>query len=333
MGSIRNLTNEKYNTHIFLANSSLAEMYVYDILKKKCGADMDSIFTVNSKKSFQEMLDMVSAQPFLADKWFFIIEYGKIKRSLDSKKGIFKSDSSEFLIKVKNYKEFKEAKEALSVVGDGVNDIYLSYINYYDTDFLLSDFEISSKLISYVYKSYSSDPEQVFRLRKELQSGIVVNSRKQIAELCGVSTGTLNSFTISLLGGEPKGEKGKKIVIRNRIKVALELSEVYGYSKFKNFLTASVKDILDIKVLYMQGAIYNRITDLPEIRVKDEKGEEKLVFDEGRLSRYRFYLDTIKEIPYTRILRLYLFLKTYGKWYSDADMVNFIYQYYEKGDL
>jgi len=332
MGSIRNLKEEKLNTHLFLSNSSLAEMYVYDVLKEKSKANMESIYTINSKKTFDSMLELVNVQPFLSDKWLFMIEFGKVKRTLKDRMGIFRSDTSEFLIKVKNYKEFKEAKELLSPVSDVVNDIYLSFIRFYDVEFLLRDYELSDKLISYVYKSYSSDPEQVFTLLKELKAGNKFTSRKQITELCGVSAGTLNSFALSLLKGEPKGERGTKTVIKNRIKVANELVEVYGYSKMRNFLLASVKDILDIKLLYLNGIIYDRISGLPDIEVPDKNGEMVPVYDEKRLSRYKMHLDTIKEIPYEKILRLYLMLKGSGKWYKDSDMVDFIYNYYMKGD-
>lgn len=329
MGSLRNLSDENLNTHLLLTKSNMSEMYIYDILKGKCKASRDSVFDVNSKKSFDNMIELVNIQPFLADRWLFVIDYSKVKKQIADKKGIFLSESSEFLINVKNYKDYKEVKDLLGKV----NDVYLSYINFYDTEYLLKDSGISDKLISFVYKSYSSDPEQVFVLLKELKSGTKVETRKHISDICGVSTGSLNSFAISLLGDEPKGIKGHKMVIRNRIKVALELSEVYGFRKMRNFLVACVKDILDIKTLYLTGIIYDRISDIPEVYVKDEEGNKVLVYDEKRLSRYKNYLDTIKNIPYQRIVGLYLMLKEWGIWYKDTDMINFIYQYYEKGEI
>ena len=75
----------------------------------------------------------------------------------------------------------------------------------------------------------------------------------------------------------------------------------------------------------MVGAIYDSIKNLPD--VLDDKGNP--VYDETKLSRYNMYLKRITlEIPYSRILRLNLMLKEGGKWYSQADMLEFLYKYY-----
>lgn len=316
MGSIRNLRGGDNNVHLLLTNSNLSELYVYDTLKEKCNATRDSIYDITNKSSANEMLELINTQPFMANKWLFVIEYGKVKSVLREKKGLFESDTSEFLIKVKNYKEYKEVKGLLG----RVNDIYLSYIRYYDVEYLLQGCGLAPKLIDFVSKSYSSDPEQVFILMKELKSGKVIDKRKDIVDLCGISSGSLNSFALSLLKEPPKTDKGKKTIYKNRIGVALELADTYGFSKMRNFLMSCVKDILDIKQLYMVGTIYDRISDLPEC------------YDEKKLSRYNMYLKTIIDIPYSRIMRLYLTLKKCGRWFNGMDMVNFIYQYYEEGD-
>lgn len=328
MGSIKNLRDGDTNVHLLLTGSNLAELYVYDNIKDKCKATRDSIFDISTKSSINEMLELVNVQPFLADKWLFVLEYNKLRSIIKDKKGIFSSDTSEFIIKVKNYKEFKEAKGLL----DKVNDLYLSYIRYYDVEYLLQDTKIPPNLIDFVSKSYSSDPEQIFTLLNELKSGVVIEKRKDIVDICGISSGSLNSFALSLLKEPSKTEKGKKITYKNRIGVALELSEIYGFNKMRNFLMASVKDILDIKQLYMVGVIYDRITDLPDIQVKDKRGNSVPLYDEKRLSRYNIYLKTIINIPYIRILRLHLTLKKCGRWFKGIDMINFIYQYYEEGD-
>lgn len=324
MGSIRKLRNEDINTHLLLTSSSLSEMYIYDILKGKCEATRDSIYDVDTKTGFKNMLELVDIQSSLSEKWLFVITYSKVKSLIKDHKGIFSSDTSEFLIKVKNYKEYKEVKELL----DNVNDIYLSYIKSYDVEFLLQKHELPSSLIDFISKSYYSDPEQVFVLLKELDGGRVVDSRKKIVEICGVSSGSVNTFALSLLKEPPKTEKGRKKVCNNRINVALELADTYGFSKMRNFLMASIKDILDIKTLYISGVIYDKIRDIPEVEVMDSKGEKSVAYDSKRLAKYNHYLHTIIEIPYTRILRLYLQLKEQGRWYKDVDMIVFIYQYY-----
>lgn len=309
MGSIRKL-KDTCNVHLLLTSSNLAEIYVYDTLKEKCNGNIDTIYTVNSRSTFTEMLDLVNVQSFEASKWLFVIDYSRVKTLLKGKKAIFDCNTSEFLIKVKNYKEFKELKRDVNC-----NDIYLNYMNYSDICFLLDKYKLGSNLVKFICNSYSSDSDKIFTLQKNLSEGYVVSNKKDITNICGNPVGSLVGFALIILRGLPKTDRGYKMALKRRIKLCLELGEVYGSSSFKNFLISAVKDILDIKQLYLVGAIYDDISNLPSC------------FDEGRLKRYSKYLNTIKTIEYPVILKLYLELKKSNRWYSSLDTANFIYNY------
>lgn len=312
MGTLRELNGGK-NVHMILTSSSAVEMYVYDTLKSVCNASLESVFEVNTKSDFMEMVELCGMQSYLSDRWLFVIDYSKVKNSLKSSIGIFESEEAVFLIRVNNYREYKEFKELLPVV----NDLYLTFIRKNEVMYLLQGYNLSQRDIDFVAKSYSKDPEKVFILKKELENGLEINSQKDIVKLLGVSTGSITSFAMSLLRDFPKTEKGFKIVCRNRLKTARELCEAYGVASFKNFLTATVRDFIYIKELYMEGAIYNSIRDLPE------------VFDEKKLSRYNFYLRSLSsDVSYSRLVYLYCMLRESGSWSDVFDMLEFIYEYY-----
>lgn len=320
MGTLRELTSNQKNVHMLITDSNIIELYVYDTLKKVCGASSDSIVEVNNSKEFSTILDLVNLYPLQADKWLFIINYSKIPKLVEKNKGIFESDSSCFLIKVSRYSDYKAFKE----ICPKVNDLYLSIIRQNEISYLLYEFGLSQKLVDFVAKSYSRDPEKVFILRKELASGLKVQTQKDIVNICGTSAGSINYFAILLLADPPKTKRGFEMVYKRRISLAKELIDLYGVSTLRNYLSSTVYDILQIKILYMVGVIYDSIKDLPEIT--NAKGE--LVYDEKRLSRYNMYLKRIiNEIPYSRILRLNLMLKQ-NRWYKQADMLEFIYNYY-----
>lgn len=325
MGSIRNLINENVNTHILLTSSSLAEMYIYDTLKDKCKATRDGIYNVETKSGVDTMLELVNIQPFLAEKWLFILNYAKVKRYIKDRQGIFDADTSEFLIKVKNYKEYKEVKELIGKA----NDIYLTYLKFSDVDYILRDYELSENMKTFIKKSYSSEPDKVFTLMKAMNTGTQIPNKRAIVNACGVSAGSLSYFAISLLNAKVETDRGKKMSCKKKMSVAVELAETYGYSKMRNFLMACVKDMLDIKQLYMVGAIYDKISGLPDVSVIDVKGDSKPVYDEKRLSRYNMQFKSIIEIPYEKFVKLYIMLKKCGKWYSATDMMRFVYDYYE----
>lgn len=312
MGSIRGLRDFTANCHLLLTNSSLADMYVYDSLRKLCNSISESIVEVSNRTSFMTMLELVNMQPLQASRWLFVLTYKPLKGLIKKYSGIFSADTSCFLIKVDNYKDYKECKEVIV----GINDIYLSVIRFPDVQYLLNGYKISPKVVEFVAKSYFREPEKVFMLREKLAEGEVIDKPKQVIAICGESTGTIARFAMSLLADPPSTTLGLKKVYSNRIKVLSELIDTFTVRSTYNFLLATVKDMLDIKILYLSGVIYDSIRDLPE------------AYDEKRLSRYSGQLRTITErLEYNKIVWLYIQLLG-NKWLSREDAIAFVYAYY-----
>lgn len=313
MGTLRDLKSNEKNVHLLVTNSNLVELYVYDSLKEYCKATLESVYEINKRSEFQEMLEFINMQPYMADKWLFVVDYSKLKAIIKQYVRIFDIDTSCFLVKCKNYAEFKEFKELYPKV----NDLYLSIIRSPEVTYLLQDFKLSQKLVEFITKSYSREPEKIFTLLKELKNGVEIKDSKDIVKICGVSSSSVVSFAMLLLADPPKSDTGEKRVLKKRIQIANDLISAYGLSSFRNFLVSSVKDMIDIKTLYLKGVIYKSIRYIPEC------------YDEKKLSRYNVYLRRItEEISMDRLVRLYICLKKSGKWYNKSMMLQFIYDYY-----
>ena len=314
MGSLRHLKSPENNTHLLLTSSNLVEIYVYDELKAICGATIDSVVEVTNKASFQNMLELVNMQPLMAEKWLFVITYkGGVKSLVKKYEGIFQSETAIFLVKVENYSDFKEFRNVVR----SVNDLYLNTIRHADVSYLLGGFKLSANVIEFIEKSYYRDPEKVFELVKELKNGAVVVSNRDVVRICGESTGSVAKFAMLLLNEMPTSVSGLKRVYSKRVKILADLCDSFGTRSTYNFLTAAVKDILNIKVLYLQGVIYDTIRDLPE------------GYDEKKLSRYNMYLKRIiQDLTYENILRLYVALCSCERWKNPQDGVLFLYTYY-----
>lgn len=310
MGSLFNLSKDNMNVHLLYTSSNLAEIYIYDELRKVCGGTLDSVFTINTVSAFKNMLDLVNIQPYLANRWLFILEYGKLKKSLKGYYGIFNADSSCFLVKVSSYAEFKEFKENY----DRVNDMYLSFIRYREVNFLLNGLGLSQTLIDFSAKSYGREPDKIFLLRNEIVNGYKVDSRKDIISICGTSSSTVVYYVLRLLTAKETGITNEKY--KNIVKVGIDLSEAYGINKLRNFMVASLKDIITIKQMYLNGVIYNSITNIPDN------------LDEKRLSRYGHQLEFIKGISLNGMVNLLSSLTDSGYWNKDIDMLEFLYQFY-----
>lgn len=317
MGSLRQLHSPDQSVHLFMSSSNLAEIYVYDTLKGMCGATTDSILDVSNKSAFYNMLDLVGMQPLLAEKWLFVISFkGGLKQLVRKHEGIFRSETARFLVKVDSYKDFKEFKEFLR----SANDLYLNTISGRDVSFLLKDFPISSNVMDFVQKSYFRDPDKVFGLYKELSNGAEVSSTKDVVKLCGESASSVVRFAMLLLNEFPSTAAGLKRVYSKRVKILEELCNSFGPRSAYNFLSSSIRDITDIKMLYLSGNVYDSLRNLPE------------GFDEKKLARYNMYLKRISTIiPYEDILRLRVALCKCPVWVTPQDGLLFLYDYYLKG--
>ena len=72
--------------------------------------------------------------------------------------------------------------------------------------------------------------------------------------------------------------------------------------------------MVQLKELEISGLIYKKVFDLPN------------GFDEAKLVKYQRFLWRLKEIPMTRLLRLYKYMSE-SNWVSDFDFAGFVYKY------
>lgn len=317
MGSFKNLGDEGYTCHLMMSGSGKADIFAHDTLRRVHNVSIDCIYKVSSKKDFSNMEELCVIPPYMSGKWLFEIEYSKVKALVKSGKNLFDSDTSCFMFIVDRYSDFKEVKELL----ERVNDIYTPIIRRNDMYYLFNGMSLSEKVLTFVASSYARDTESVFTLRDYLLQGEEVNSQRDVVRLIGVSSGNVNSFIMLLLSGKPKTAKGLKKILRTRIQMGKDLCEAYGVSTFRNFLSSAVYDMIQLKVLYMQGEIYDDIRNLPD------------AFDEKKLSKYKYQFERIKtEFSYNDLMYLYCKLQTEEnkKWYSVSDMIKFVYDLYEE---
>lgn len=200
-----------------------------------------------------------------------------------------------------------------------VVSFYLTRLNSNDFMYLYNQHVTSSNklektLYNAVYQGYNSNVSALMDFFSELKQGVVFESQKEVADVCGVGNNSVENFIFSLLKEPSLSETGTKTVLRNRLKAGFDLASIYGFSKFQLYMKNSLSCIRDIKVLRISGAVYKTLINLPE------------GYDEAKLSRYQRYLWRINTIPLSRVLRLGTFLEM-RKWKSDLDFIHFLYAF------
>ena len=304
---LKDLVDKTLNYHTVMCDSGKLDLLVYNLLKQACNGNKDTIFYVNKKSDVEEMLDLSLIMPYSADQWLFIVNYNKVKRHRRKLIEFIKAKtvSSKVLVSFDKYADFKKFNDDLGAL---VNSMYLKTLRKDDMAFLFRDTKLGKDLKDFIFYSYRSEVEKVMSVLEYIKNGHSVKTRKDITELVGVSTGSIQHFIFQLLGKPPKTEKSRERIIKNRSYILSELAKVYG--------VRGIKTILDIKTLYLSGVVYKSLTNIPE------------GYDSKRLLRYRVFFGKIIDIEYSRILELYLLLYNEGAWSNELDLYKFLYIYY-----
>lgn len=309
------LTDREVNVHTMMQDSGKLDFFVYNMLKKATNGNKDTVIYVNKKSDVEEMSDLSLVMPMNAEQWLFIISYDKVKRHRRKIIELIKqkNPSSKYLISFEKYVDFRRFNDDL---GSMVNSMYLKNLNQKDVRFLFRKYKFDKDLFQFIFYSYRSEVEKMMTLLSFLDMGQTVKSRKDVTDLVGVSTGSIQHFIFQLLGKKPLSLKSQGIIVKNRTVTISELAKVYGVRQLKGIITNSVKDILDIKSLNLTGVLYKSIDRIPE------------GYDSTRLLKYKPFYAKILDVPYIRILDLYLLLYNERSWNSELDMYRFIYTYY-----
>lgn len=320
--------NKSETVHVIYSPSNQLELRVFDELRNVWKVGKNEIQRVSTIQKIRSLEKSLYLSPLDGDKWLVDVDCRKLRRNLKDIAGLVDvgKNTSVFLIRVENYSQFKEIKKLLRQEG---TFNYLAWLSYAEISSLV-DFEVAlraaqsgEKVIDGMYigdkakdflcKGYGNEPEKVMTLCEKIREGDLFPDRKSIVTSVGVSSGSTDTMIFNLLKEPPKNVK---IVLRNRLKVLDELVEVYGVRKTQNFLSAGVRRLIDIKILWMNGVIYNTVGQgIPEPYVYEE------------LRRYNKRIDDLMAIPLERLVILSSVLGG-NRWRNKLDAQRFLYNYY-----
>lgn len=317
---LSDLDSKNLNISVLLLQtpSTKLTMFLQDKIKRKYNCKSESILDVATKGDIKKIKDVTGVKPPFSEKWYVQIDLDKLyEKTLIQ--NIKASSTCVFFCTCSKYGTFKKFKDELKDK-DGVVDLYITYLKrpdflYLYDAFTLSDNKLTKQLFDYVAKSYAGDIEAIFELLIHLNQGEKFESRKDIADLCGLGGLSVESYLFDLLKDISGSDKGLMTVIKNRTKAGVDLGTALGFKSMYNFMSKSIQCFCEIKMMLMSGVVYKSIRKLPDS------------FDEKALSRYQKYIWRLKEIPMSDLLRLRQCMGE-TSWSDELDFLNFIYRYY-----
>ena len=316
---LSDLDKKEYDVVLLQTSSPKMQMYVQDKLKLKLHSNQDTMMEVNATKDLKQVREIQGLLPPFSERWYVVVKLGKNLSYRDLVSTIKASTTCLFLITTEKYVDYKKLKEDLKK-DVSVVDLYLTYMKRYDMLYIYQALvpenkRMQKKLFDYLCQSYSSDIEAVMNLFIKLNEGVVVKTRTDIANICGIGGLSVESFLFSMLKPAPTTVRGLQTVMKNRIQAGRELGAIHTVPTFYSFLHKAISSIVQIKMLRDSGMIYKSIRNLPDN------------FDQHSLMRYQKYFWSLMEIPMSRILRLETAMGK-KRWQNELDIERFIYEYY-----
>lgn len=264
--------------------------------------------------------------PLGLKRWMFNINQDKVFINKSMLEQLETTTTATYMISTADFRTLnilrgmtKYTKECVEI---SLNYLGKDLINVISKDILgvkLDDSDIDYNLRYYLTTGYKLYPEK-FYLALQAHKRTPLTSKREIIDLIGPPDNTQEMFVLSLLGMENTSETGYRIKVRNRMQAGLSLVEVKGIRSLRNFLIYTVKDILAIKTMMLNGRLYKKFALVDDITMKELK----------RYRKYEKHLSEINKIPVSRVLTLLSALSSTSNWYSELDFMEFLYEYLYK---
>lgn len=311
--------NSEKSVVLFYSNSSLAYDYVYDKLRHRAKATRDTVFSVKTAKQFDEMMEMVVYPPMQGEKWVFQVDLTR----LDSKfrkvlKNLVGVETAYIIAKAKNWDQFSKLSGTAGVV-----DLPLSYMNADNVSFLLSRY-VSHDDIYFIARNYPTDTvfEIFMYALRVCVNGKKSLTRKEIIGEFGSGVSSARDLVFNLVKDFKGSERSQKTQIKNRLKELNSLIEINGVRRTYNTLLREITNFMIIQELYLTGVIYKSLKQIPP----GTGYNEDLLHS---LGKYQYSLQRILDINFNRLVFLHVEI-TENRWTSKADVLEFVYRYYNK---
>ena len=202
---LQDLDSKNANPTVVLLQtpSTQLSIFMYDKLKLRFHCNSDSIVSVESKQDIKKIREILTTSPPFGEKWLIQVNLDRLSSDKDLIKSIHEASTCIFFCTCNKYKIFKQFKDSIKDI-NGVYDYYITYIKRPDLLYLYDalvpeDNKLSKQLFDYVAQSYSSDIDAIFDLLLALNKGDSFESRKDIADLCGLGNNSVESFLLSLI--------------------------------------------------------------------------------------------------------------------------------------
>lgn len=309
-GSLVDLSSSRVDAHLTYCESKLIDDYILTTLRQKTGAGLDDVVYITGKASMEDALLVSTVLPMRGNSWLFVVDCSKFRGKAGAASiktlydGLAGKGTGTVWFKTTRYPDFKTVHEATK---GRCNERYISYLTKSEMNCMLGQVELGTAARSFLVNNYANDIESPLRLKQYILDGHTVRNGTDVSNAIGVSVGSVQNVVLSIISRD-------KWSNATRMRTARTLMSMYsslGGRRLRNSILKVLKDTRELKHLYLSGTVYKTIpgSSYPHLS-KYNRGN---------------YFERIKDIPLTRIDRIYIELERQNAWHSESNMLDWLY--------
>ena len=321
--AIKTLGDNVLNVVILVQSPSLA-YYVKNSIKKRFAVHRGYSVDIDTAKQLHNAKLDSLISPMFCDKWVLSINADKIPLK-DLAASIAKTSNRSISVYwTEKWGTFNKLKELdiVSKQGSDTQFYRLTRLGFYEILDLLSeevdaDKRLPEKLEKFVAKNYQFDVQSVMDLIGILNSGVEIQTKKDVVEAIGIGGNSVASLLIKLVTNAPDYEKQQKNALKSALERIRDLTYTYNYSTIRKFLLNNIDGCIEMKQLQYMGVYNSWNKEIPE------------TYDAKRLNMLRrFERVILNEVPLQRFLNLKLCLLKYNSFNAELALYQAIAEYY-----
>lgn len=296
---------------------------VLNLFRRKYGISAKDTYVLQSLNDIDKHLETFLLKPLNSRYWLVYISDTNVMINNNTIKLLSELGNVKCLVGSSNFRVFQfykglrvsstyvvESMYGSMLTKDEFTSLYNAVINGKGSS------SLSPALVDYVQKGYLREPNEVFKLLSALKEGISFSNKSEIVGYIGVGNLSVEFTILGLLTSTSKTPRGISMLIRKVLRSFNELSIRRSYASIQASLLSSLKAMLIIKSLIVDG----------EIIVGLSESFDTAPYKNSSLSKYRLSVERISTVPLSKII-IALGLLGDSRWDSDLDLVQFVVGY------
>jgi len=313
--------NPDVDTVVICTDVQLLKYFIQTKLEKYYTVDKNYSIAADTGILFKKAKSDSLVAPLAGDKWLIISNLDKVGIDTATEYLNYGNGNAVTLLYTDKYITFKKFinTEKFKNVQITTLPLYLAHFDFEDIPYLCKEYNVklTDDLIEYLNRNYRYDTARVMELLSKMKIGVEINTKSDLIDEIGLGGVTPSSFTLDLLRifqpdgrfiteVQPITDKRVRNAVKKYLNILHDLSLKINYNLIYAQMLSTLKGIIDIKMLILNGeyrkstkAIPDGYTDQQKRRIKALQRFDSIIREEISLNRVLYLFELFDKSPNT----------------------------------